>query len=76
MRIRKHPEGSDAWELRAGRTGLWYDAVCEVNCDVGSSDVFLSVLPHVCLVYSHDLAGKELLLSFSEEEVDKEVQSA
>lgn len=76
MRIRKPPEGSDAWELREGRRGLWCDTVCPVNYDVGSSDVVLSVLPRECLachtcslVYSHDLAGKELLLSFSEEKV-------
>ena len=80
MSIREHPEESDAWELRAGRTGLWCDAVSQLQC---GQQRCLPVLPQVCLachtwslVKSHDLAGKELLLSFSEEGVDKEVPSA
>ena len=37
--------GSDGWELRAGRTGL-----CQMNDELGSSDVFVSVSLQVCLV--------------------------
>lgn len=40
-----YPGGSDGWELRAGRTGL-----CQMNDELGSSDVFVSVSLQVCLV--------------------------
>lgn len=64
MKIRQHPEGRCLGaEDRQDRALV----MLSVNYDVGSSDVFLSLLPQVCLacltcslVKSHDLAGKEL----------------